>query len=138
MRLIFVFHFSFRSFSQMKPLYFSEHLGSVESFRNLINVGRDAISYINLEVKFIYSEKATKILRNLPLTFDCMYCSQKLVEDFANFLWTSQNVWTLSDSICRFILLFSWFCSEYSDFLLFSWQWKKDWCRTGFPMNWSS
>ena len=26
-----------------------------------------------------------KILRNLPLTFDCMYCSQKLVEDFAKF-----------------------------------------------------
>ena len=26
-----------------------------------------------------------KILRNLPLTFDCMYCSQKLGEDFANF-----------------------------------------------------
>jgi hypothetical protein len=25
-----------------------------------------------------------KILRNLPLTFDCMYCSQKL-EDFAKF-----------------------------------------------------
>ena len=26
-----------------------------------------------------------KILRNLPLTFDCMYCSQKLGEDFAKF-----------------------------------------------------
>ena len=36
-----------------------------------------------------------KILRNLPLTFDCMYCSQKLVEDFAKFLWPSQNIWTL-------------------------------------------
>ena len=47
------FHFSFRSFSQMKPLYFSEHLGSVESFRNLINVGRGAISYINLEVMLL-------------------------------------------------------------------------------------
>ena len=43
-------------------------------------------------VKFIYSEKATKILRNLPLTFDCMYCSQKLVEDFAQFLCPSQNI----------------------------------------------
>ena len=38
----------------MKPLYFSEHLGSVESFRNLINVGRGAISYINLEVVKYY------------------------------------------------------------------------------------
>ena len=26
-----------------------------------------------------------KILRNLPLTFDCIYCSQKLAEDFAKF-----------------------------------------------------
>ena len=37
-----------------------------------------------------------KILRNLPLTFDRMYCSQKLGEDFAKFLWPSQNIWTLS------------------------------------------
>ena len=36
-----------------------------------------------------------KILRNHPLTFDCMYCSQKLGENFANFLWSSQNIWTL-------------------------------------------
>ena len=36
-----------------------------------------------------------KILRNLPLTFDCMYCSQKLGEDFAKILWPSQNIWTL-------------------------------------------
>ena len=40
-----------------------------------------------------------KILRNLPLTFDCMYCSQKLVEDFARFLWPSQNIWTLRNHI---------------------------------------
>ena len=32
---------------------------------------------LSIILKFIYSEKATKILRNLPLTFDCMYCSQK-------------------------------------------------------------
>ena len=36
-------------------------------------------------LKFIYSEKATKILRNLPLTFDYSTYSQKLVEDFAKF-----------------------------------------------------
>ena len=39
-----------------------------------------------------------KNLRNLPLTFDCMYCGQKLVEDFAKFLWPSQNIWTLHKS----------------------------------------
>ena len=47
---------------------------------------------INTELKFIYSKKATKFLRNLPLTFDRMYCSQKLGEDFAKFLWPSQNI----------------------------------------------
>ena len=36
-------------------------------------------------VKFIYSEKATKILRNLPLTFDYSTYGQKLEEDFAKF-----------------------------------------------------
>ena len=37
-------------------------------------------------LKFIYSEKATKILRNLPLTFDYMqYIQSKVVEDFAKF-----------------------------------------------------
>ena len=36
-------------------------------------------------IKFIYSEKATKILRNLPLTFDYSTYGQKLEEDFAKF-----------------------------------------------------
>ena len=36
-------------------------------------------------LKFIYAEKATEILRNLPLTFDYSTYSQKLVEDFAKF-----------------------------------------------------
>ena len=36
-------------------------------------------------VKFIYSEKATKILRNLHLTFDHSTHSQKLDEDFTKF-----------------------------------------------------
>ena len=37
------------------------------------------------QLKFIYSEKATKILRNLPLNFDYSTHSQKLGEDFAKF-----------------------------------------------------
>ena len=36
-------------------------------------------------LKFIYSEKATKILRNLHLTFDHSTHSQKLGEDFTKF-----------------------------------------------------
>ena len=36
-------------------------------------------------LKFIYSEKATKMLRNLPLTFDYSTYDQKLGEDFAKF-----------------------------------------------------
>ena len=55
------------SFSQMKPLYFSEHLGSVESFRNLINVGRGAISYINLEDDDPHSERPS-----------CLFVSSKM------------------------------------------------------------
>ena len=46
----FLFYFMiFRNFEQMKPLKFFEQLGSVEKFRNMINVGRGAISYVNLE-----------------------------------------------------------------------------------------
>ena len=33
-------------------------------------------------MKFIHSEKVTKVCKT---TFDCMYCSQKLGEDFAKF-----------------------------------------------------
>ena len=36
-------------------------------------------------LKFIYSEKATKILRNVPLTFDNSIYGPKLGEDFAKF-----------------------------------------------------
>jgi len=55
------------SFGQMKPLYFSEHLGSVEKFRNLINVGRGAISYINLQDDDPHSERPA-----------CLFVSSKL------------------------------------------------------------
>ena len=41
------------------------------------------LEYFN--IKFIYSEKATKILWNLPLTFDYSTYGQKLGEDFAKF-----------------------------------------------------
>ena len=43
------------------------------------------------DLKFVYSE-GHKILRNLHLTFDCMYCSQKKVEDFAKFLTFSEYI----------------------------------------------
>ena len=33
----------------MKPLKFFEQLGSIEKFRNMIIMGRGAISYVNLE-----------------------------------------------------------------------------------------
>ena len=43
-------------------------------------------------LKFIYSERATKFLRNLPLTFDYSTYGQKLGEDFAKIFWPSQNI----------------------------------------------
>ena len=36
-----------------------------------------------------------KILRNVPLTFEYSTYGQKLGEDFAKFLWPSQDIWTL-------------------------------------------
>ena len=45
-------------------------------------------------LKFIYSEKATKNLRNLPLTFDYSTYGQKLGEDFAKF-WGLLKIYEL-------------------------------------------
>ena len=39
----------------------------------------------NLDCKVHIFWEGHKILRDLQLTFDCMYCSQKLGEDFAKF-----------------------------------------------------
>ena len=36
-------------------------------------------------LKFIYSEKATKLLRNLPLTFDYSTYGQKISQNFVAF-----------------------------------------------------
>ena len=48
------------------------------------------VQCLKLLHKKLYTEKdmhgkGHKILRNLPLTFDRMHCSQKLGEDFAKF-----------------------------------------------------
>ena len=60
-----------------------------------------------------------KILRNLPLTFDRMYCSQKLGEDFAKILWPSQNIWTLQDWLPVKILMKIYLDDLYSLFGIF-------------------
>ena len=52
----------------MRPLYFSEHLGSIEKFRNLINVGRGAISYINLQNDDPDSERPSFLFVSSKLT----------------------------------------------------------------------
>ena len=45
----------------------------------------------NFLLKFIYSEKATKILRNLHLIFDCMYlCIKSKVNIWQNFVAFSE------------------------------------------------
>ena len=54
--------------------------------RDILKAGRNIVAAIwDAQVKFIYSEKATKILQNLPLTFDYSTYGQKLGEDFAKF-----------------------------------------------------
>ena len=50
-----------------------------------VKSGLAAMQKGELKVKFIYSEKATKMLRNLHLTFDHSKHSQKLGEDFTKF-----------------------------------------------------
>ena len=45
----------------------------------------------NLSLKFHIFWEGHKILWNLHLTFDCVYCGQN-GEDFAKFLWPSQNI----------------------------------------------
>ena len=56
------------------------NLGTLRTQQTLILTNQ-----ISSYVKFIYSEKATKFLRNLPLTFDYSTYGQKLGEDFAKF-----------------------------------------------------
>ena len=43
---------------------------------NLLSTYCDCAIYIRA-LKFIYSEKATKFCKILPLTLVCMYCGQK-------------------------------------------------------------
>ena len=66
----------------MRPLYFSEHQGSVEKFRNLINVGRGAISYINLEDDDPHSERPA-----------CLFVSSKLTPSQVCFQLINDNIW---------------------------------------------
>ena len=51
---------------------------------------QDAMMYVlildrKIRIKVHIFWEGHKILRNLPLTLDCMYCSQKLGENFAKF-----------------------------------------------------
>ena len=88
-----------------------------------------------------------KILWNLHLTFDCVYCSQKLGEDFAKKLWPSQNIWTLLPSVknigsySSFRTLFQppfrWPMSSFS--LEISWMFGLYWrARKSRDMQWNS
>ena len=68
------------SFSHKEIPLIDQFVKGLVSLENL-NIFR----WHKAQIKFIYSEKATKILRNLPLTFDYSTYSQKLGEDFAKF-----------------------------------------------------
>ena len=65
----------------------------------------DVWKLCNSPVKFRYSEKTTKIWKNLPLCFDITkYIIFKKVEDFFTFLWSSQNIWTLCTARNKHVL----------------------------------
>ena len=78
-----------------KPLEIDLEIGFF-SIRTL-NLDLEDIEWMNTLSRWIEFQifwEGHKILQNLPLTFDCMYCSQKWGED-----WPSQNIWTLKDFI---------------------------------------
>ena len=62
---------------------FIRDTGNLKNLKNHCTYVRTVSSLSAL--KFIYSEKATKFLRNLSLTFDYSTYGQKLGEDFAKF-----------------------------------------------------
>ena len=47
-------------------------------------------------VKFIYSEKATKVWQNLPVDLLSSKSKTNELEHFVKFLWPSQKIWTLN------------------------------------------
>ena len=53
------------------------------------------LSFQFVLLKFVYSEKATKILQNLHLFLSVCTVDKKKGGDFAKFLWPSQNIRTL-------------------------------------------
>ena len=59
-----------------------------------------------------------KILRNLHLTFDCMYCNQKLGEDFANFcgLLRIYELYVSTRKISKFKSILTWNCGGVKNF----------------------
>ena len=65
-----------------------------------------------------------KLLRNLHLTLECMYCSQKKGEDFAKILWPSQNIWTLK--CCIGLLLLTSYGTFDLQTVLVIWIWNNN------------
>lgn len=47
----------FLSFERMKPMNFYEHLAGVEKYKNLVNLGRGAVNYVNFEREDPASER---------------------------------------------------------------------------------
>ena len=56
-------------------------------------------------LKFIYSKKATKILRNLPLTFVCMYSNVSYVMEFLAWWVLKSQVFAQKSTVVK------WNCS---------------------------
>ena len=73
-------------------------------------------------LKFIYSEKATKFLRNLHLTFDystsiLQYIQSKVRWRFRKILWPSQNIRTLRISFFCIFSPYSFLLWETTNYL---------------------
>ena len=70
--------------------------GAIHNFVNIVTI---RYSRNGILLKFSFSEKATKIWKNLPLALTLLSknnCSVKLGGRFFSNLWPSHNVWALS------------------------------------------
>ena len=92
-RDLFLTNLGFRSSSKS----IKQAPGKLGSMVLSLNWNTEANMLTALQVKFIYSEKARKIWKNIPIFLVLLQCQRKL-EDFFKLLWPSQNIWTLKIS----------------------------------------
>ena len=57
-----------------------------------LNLTFNSVFFKRMQIKFIHSEKATKICRNLHILLEILYWHPNKFGDFVLFLWPSENI----------------------------------------------